>query len=78
MGYTKPHSLPPRIGGPAILMKHSMEQCWVFDCFGRALHGSRVRGYGCKFKDGDVLGVLLNTADNSLYFFMQGAIFCLL
>ena len=34
-----------------------------------------MRGYGCKFKAGDVVGVLLNTADNSLYFFMQGAAF---
>eukprot|EP00752_Nemacystus_decipiens_P016796 g15032.t1 len=48
------------------------DECWVFDCFGRACHGARVRGYGCKLKAGDVLGVLLNTADNSLSFFVQG------
>lgn len=44
----------------------------MFDCYGRACHGARVRGYGCKLKAGDVLGVLLNTADNSLSFFVQG------
>lgn len=44
----------------------------MFDCYGRACHGTRVRGYGCKLKAGDVLGVLLNTADNSLSFFVQG------
>ncbi|CAN0161864.1 unnamed protein product [Pylaiella littoralis] len=48
------------------------DECWVFDCYGRACHGARVRGYGCKLQAGDVVGVLLNTADSSLSFFLQG------
>lgn len=48
------------------------DEYWAFDCYGRARHGSRIRGYGCKVKAGDVIGVLLNTADNSLSFFLHG------
>lgn len=48
------------------------KQCWVFDCYGRACHGRRVRGYGCKLKAGDIVGVLLNTANHSLSFFVEG------
>ncbi|CAB1115983.1 unnamed protein product [Ectocarpus sp. CCAP 1310/34] len=48
------------------------DECWVIDCYGRACHGTRLRGYGCKLKAGDVLGVLLNTADDSLSFFVKG------
>lgn len=44
----------------------------MIDCYGRACHGTRRRGYGCKLKAGDVLGVLLNTADDSLSFFIKG------
>lgn len=47
---------------------------WVIDCYGRACHGDRIRGYGCKLKAGDTVGVLLNSADNSLSFFVEGAV----
>ncbi|CAM9283987.1 unnamed protein product [Scytosiphon promiscuus] len=51
---------------------YNKDECWVFDCYGRACHRDRVRGYGCKLKPGDVLGVLLSTASDSLSFFVGG------
>ncbi|CAM9125700.1 unnamed protein product [Choristocarpus tenellus] len=48
------------------------EECWLFDCFGRALHEGRIRGYGCKLQTGNVVGVLLDTRTSSLSFFLQG------
>ncbi|CAM9925057.1 unnamed protein product [Discosporangium mesarthrocarpum] len=47
-------------------------ECWVFDCFGRAKHAGRIRGYGCKIHEGDIVGVLLDATARSLSFFLNG------
>ena len=45
---------------------------WLFDCWGRRMHGNDVASYGGMMREGDVIGILYNRAADELTFLQNG------